>query len=257
MCLPAIPNTEGQISRAMDTLSIEHDQITEEIKSFEQFKYRVLNINTNTEPRNSVDEFNPQRKSTAEGTSKIRTAYRDTVMSTSHYDSEYGDTYMSSINEEFGSDIATALTESSKLTPMLESILISQIENVIESRNQLQKTTRLEQDSIKSAHSELIDLRNLHNKHNRYELSQLNYDQLIEYENKTSNNLDSLDSIAAVRQQDIRKIEKSMRVSRSDLDIHSYLYQSLSTTYPVLETIGQLGRKYKKLNLKISKEILL
>jgi hypothetical protein len=257
MSLSSIPNTRGQISSAIDILLTEYNQVTEEIRAFEQFKKRVLNISINTDSRNTVGRFRYERKPTAGGTNRVRTAYDETVMSVSHYDAEYGDTYASSVSEEFGPDIATALTESSELTPILKSALINQIENIIESRKELRKTIQLEQDSIKSAHEDLNDLAKMLCNYTKNEFSHMNYNQLSKYKNKTCKNKRVLDEVAIIRQQDINKIRKSMQTDRTTSDLYSYLYQSLSTTYPVLNIIGQLGRKYKKLNIKIKKEIII
>lgn len=257
MSLSAIPSTRGQISSAIDILLTEYNQVTEEIRAFEQFKKRVLNISINTDSRNSVGGFSYERKPTAAGTNRVRTAYCETVMSVSHYDAEYGDTYASSVSEEFGPDIATALTESSELTPILKSALINQIENIIESRKELRKTIQLEQDSIKSAHEDLNDLSKMLCNYAKNEFSNMNYNQLSEYKNKTCENKRVLDEVAIIRQQDINKIRKSMQTDRTTSDLYSYLYQSLSTTYPVLNIIGLLGREYKKLNLEIKKEIII
>ncbi|WP_133305167.1 DUF7260 family protein [Halonotius pteroides] len=257
MSLSAIPNTRGQISSAIDILLTENNQVTEEIRAFEQFKKQVLNISINTASRNSIGEFSYEQKPTVDATTRIRTAYCETVMSVSHYDAEYGDTYASSISEEFGSDIATALTESSNLTRILKSALINQIENAIESRKQLRKTIQLEQDSIKSSYEELNDLANSLYNYSKIEFSHIDHNRLIEYKDKICNDLYVFDNIAIIRQQDINKIRKSMQTDRTTSDLYSYLYQSLSTTYPVLEMIGQLGLEYKKLKLEIKKEIII
>ena len=253
MSLSQIPNTRGEISSAIDILIIEYNQITEEIQAFEHFREKVSNISTKIESRNSINNFSCQQKSTVEGTSKVRTAYRDSIMSVSHYEEEYGDTYLSSINEELGPDLATALTESSELTPISKSALINQIDNTIEGRKQLRKTVQSEQNSIESTYNELYDIGKFINQCSEYKISSLNNDQIVEFESTLSNNVEMLDEISVTRQQDLHKIQKSSQTNKASSDLHSYFYQSISTDYPVLETIGKLGRENNKLKLKLSR----
>jgi hypothetical protein len=50
---------------------------------------------------------------------EIQQAYEDTVMDVPHYDEEYGESLYMNMAAEFGSDIATAVTEASDFTPPL------------------------------------------------------------------------------------------------------------------------------------------
>lgn len=251
MGLSQIPNTRGQISSAIDVLTIEYTQITEEIQAFEQFREKVSNTSTNIESKNSINNFRCQQKSTVEGTSKVRTAYRDTIMSVPHYEKEYGDTYLSSVSEELGPDLAIAITESSELTPISKSALINQIDNTIEGRKQLRKTVQSEQDSIESGYNDLYNIGEFIHQYPENKIFRLNNDQKTKFEAKLSNNIDDLDKISINRQQEINKIQKSAQTNQSHSDLYSYFYQSMSTNYPVLETIGKLGREIKKLERDI------
>ena len=250
MSYSPVPSTKGQLLSAIDIISIEYDQITEEIQAFKNFKKEVENIAVSHDLNNSVDKFGYQKGSTVEGATKVRRAYQDTVMSVSHYNKEYGDTYTSSISEELGSDLAIALKQSSELTSILKSALVTQIENTIESRKQLQNTVQIEQDSIESHHTDLYNVGEFIHECMEYQIQSSNIEQVNEYKRKSSNIDKKLDNIAIIRQQDINKVNKLSQTSQPSSELYSYFYQSLSTDFPVLETIGQLGRKHKRIKLQ-------
>lgn len=250
MSYSPVPNTKGQLLSAIDILSTEYNQITEEIQAFKNFKKKVENIAVNHDLNNSVDEFSYQKGSTVEGATKVRRAYEDTVMSVSHYSKEYGDTYTSSISEELGSDLAIAVKQSSELTSILKSALLTQIENTIESRKQLQNTVQIEQDSIESHHTDLYDVGEFIHECMEYQIQSSNIEQINEYKSRYSDIDEKLDNIAIIRQQDINKVNKLSQTSQTSSELYSYFYQSLSTDFPVLETIGQLGRKHKRLKFQ-------
>lgn len=60
-------------------------------------------------------------------------------MAVPHYNDEYDDTYPSSIQEEFGDEIAIALTRSSNFTSATKSALLNKVKDVI---NQRKKTSK-------------------------------------------------------------------------------------------------------------------
>jgi hypothetical protein len=250
MSYSPIPNTEGQISSAINVLSTEYDQITKEIRAFKNFKKKVENTVVSHDVNNSVDKFSYQKQSTVEGATKVRRAYQDTVMSVSHYTKEYGDTYTSSISEELGSDLAIALKQSSELSSILKSTLVTQIENTIESRKQLQNTVQVEQDSIESHHTDLYDVGEFVHECMENQIQSSNIEHINGYKRKYSNIGEKLDNIAIIRQEDINKVNKLSQTSQLSSELYSYFYQSLSTDFPVLEIIGRLGRKHKRLKFQ-------
>jgi len=83
-----------------------------------------------------------------------------------------------------------------------------------------------------------------------YQIQSSNIEQINEYKSRYSDIDEKLDNIAIIRQQDINKVNKLSQTSQTSSELYSYFYQSLSTDFPVLETIGQLGRKHKRIKLQ-------
>lgn len=79
-------------------------------------------------------------------------------MAVPHYNDEYDDTYPSSIQEEFGDEIAIALTRSSNFTSATKSALLNKVKDVINQRKKLQNVVSLEKTSIISANDSLSDI---------------------------------------------------------------------------------------------------
>lgn len=242
-----VRKTRGQVSSAITILSTEYAQVTEEIQAFDQFNSDIKDIDTRVGAEYTADGVSYQQKSTTQGTTQVREMYENTIMSVPHYTKEYADTYLSSISEEFGSDLAAALIRSSDLTPILKSALINQVESIIKSRKQLREIVQVEKSSLNSCYQDLYDAGDLIYECLEHDVQSLDDKKLNEYKSRFSNTTEKFDEIAIDRQQDIRKSKNLAQVSRCASDIYPYLYQSLSTNYPVLETIGHFGRENQKL----------
>jgi len=180
----------------------------------------------------------------------VRDAYRETVMSVPHYEAEYDDTYERSVAEEFGPELAYALTRGSRFSAECKRSLLDAVENAIEERERFLDTVESEVDSVDRAASRLAPIRNEVVSTARTDFSQDGFGTLDAYRARTEALIDDCDRIAARRQRELASHEPDL-VSDCDLDIPTYLYQDLDATYPVLAAIGAVGDRLDDLKRRI------
>jgi len=182
----------------------------------------------------------------------VRDAYRETVMSVPHYDVEYDDTYERSVAEEFGPELAYALTRGSRFHAECKRSLLDAIETATEERERFVETVRSEVESVDRAAARLAPIRNEIASTARTEFSEDGFGALDAYRARTEALLDDCDRIAARRQRELASHEREL-ASDLDLDIPTYLYQDLDATYPVLATVGAVGDRLDDLKRRIER----
>ena len=135
-----------------DTVRTERKRTTAERRAFEAFGRRVRRLlgrvdqpspgtvigNGVASVTSSIEPFQTDQSAILRTTATVRTAYEETVMSVAHYESEYNDTYKSSVHAEFGEEIGAALTRPGQFSTVSLQALIGKITEAIEDRNQLE-----------------------------------------------------------------------------------------------------------------------
>lgn len=137
---------------AREAVDTEHRRAVAERDAFAQFRRRVARLETSSV---SVDDPStgrpsaatggtgetavdaravgtagshggvpPDRRNSDEGLRAVRTAYEETVLSTPHHDTEYGETVVESMAAEFSGAVATTVVDGSALTPALQATLL-------------------------------------------------------------------------------------------------------------------------------------
>ena len=255
MNIEPISYIDSEISAAVNSLITEHSQVVKEIDAFKRFENIVSKTNVESNTVNSANTID-QQISMENKCKKICAAYKKTVMSVSHYENEYNDTYISSIEEEFGTDIAIALTQTSCFTHITKTSLLSSINNNINERENLLDAILLEKESIVSFHKRIQNLcENIESLSNQ-NLESLDFGALDAYWTQTNTLFKKCDRMASERQEKIQHVQTKIFNNDSGLDIHEYFYQSLSTSYPVLAAIGKVGKKIKSIRDNIYTTII-
>lgn len=90
-----------------------------------------------------------------DGTEAVREAYETTLMGVAHYDEEYDDTYVESVAEEFGPDVAAALVERSALDDQLKSAVLSAATQAKTPREALLNALDTESESLDATQERL------------------------------------------------------------------------------------------------------
>jgi len=182
----------------------------------------------------------------------VRDAYQETVMSVPHYDIEYDDTYERSVAEEFGPELAYALTRGSRFHAECKRSLLAATETAIEERERFVETIQSETESVDRAASRLAPIRSEVASTARTEFSEDGFGTLDAYRARTEALIDDCDRIAARRQRELASHERDL-ASDCDLDIPTYLYHDLDATYPVLATVGAVGDRLDDLKRRIER----
>jgi len=169
----------------------------------------------------------------------IRDAYTGTVMDTPHYAAEYGDAYWESVASEFGAELAMALRQAARVTPLLRDQLLAAARKSKRSRKRLLGDIADETDALGTAERALGAVReDLAAVRSRplYGCSPRELRRLLA-------DLDGLEAdcqALAVRRQRGDLEPKTVRVpGGAARPVNEYLYQPLSSSHPVLSAVGR------------------
>jgi len=89
---------------------------------------------------------------------QVRRAYRESVMSVDHYETEYGDTLAKSLATEFSETIADHVVDGQHLTPPLYHTLITTSETARSNRDDFIRLLRRERTSLQTIAADLNDI---------------------------------------------------------------------------------------------------
>jgi len=103
-------------------LAEERTRTDEERQAMEAFAAAVRNISPTVAPtRESHQALQVRAGSNTTAFDSIRAAYRSTFMAVAHYEEDYDETYVESITEEFGPDVAVLLATGMEFTEFEEN----------------------------------------------------------------------------------------------------------------------------------------
>jgi hypothetical protein len=173
----------------------------------------------------------------------IRDAYEETVMSVPFYEAEYGDTYEESLSEEFGHDIATALTQGSGFSPTLKRVLLAKVEEAHTEREVLIETCDHEHESIEEAAAELKPIDEELESFKSIPLNEQGFGALEAHRARLLMLKDKCEQAATTRQTTIQHDRQEYNLPIEAPDICAYLYKPLETTYPVLVLCSELAQR--------------
>ena len=132
------------VRSAIALVETDHERTTTERDAFESFLHRISDLDVSSvdlQP-NHAHQASTQTLTTPETPEhaesqleRVRSAYRETIMSVPHYDEDYGDSLPKSLAEEFDPKIATAILISDQLTLHLRNRLIDATHHARESRH--------------------------------------------------------------------------------------------------------------------------
>lgn len=216
------------LSTAIRVAEHERGELHAELEAFETFVERLAMIT----PTADVDGLGPSPAvavGTPTGTrmERVRTAYRETVMSVSHYDEVYGESLVENIAAEFGHDLAEGVRAGASvpLSEPLRNALHTAAVQAVQERRRGIDTLDEEFQLIEDARIELAAL-----------IADLDSTLIPDWYRETFET--RLDAVATERQEKL-----GSRPSLPRTDTHSlctYLYQQEPWTYPVLTAVTRL-----------------
>lgn len=173
----------------------------------------------------------------------VERAYRETVMAVPHYEEEYGDSYLESLSEEFGSDAAVAVRTADRLTPALKRALIERSRSARSARAGLADAVAAEEEAVEEAAERLEGVdreRGVLVSH--LESDRAGFDACADVWNRLGDLESACDEGVADRQSDLR----DPPMHDGSASFYGYLYAPIeSTSYPVLAEWTRLADRIR------------
>ena len=220
---------------AREAVETERTRTRAERDAFDQFRQRVAKLDS-TEPRppdptpSGGGVMALAGGSVADDTAltDARRAYRETVMSTAHYEEEYDETLGENVAEEFSETVASALANGDALTPQLHSALATGADRARSERDELLAALDREEATIEAATEALEPAASAAEGIRESDLDRSTYADLIADFERAEWHEREVESLLADRQTAIHERESERPFW------YEYLYGSLPSPYPVL-----------------------
>ena len=263
------------IRAARAKLRVERRRVVDEREAFRAFRGRVSSI-----PDESASEANESGPGSPVGAAgsvggavrdavgstprpgsrlvAVRDAYRATVMSVPHYAEEYDDTYERSVAEEFGPELAYALTRTDYFHEEYKRSLLSAVETAIQEREAFLDALESETESVERAGSRLDPIRTEIEAIGEElggdggDAAGAGFGALDACRTRLGALREDCDRIAARRQRVLADHDRRLAIG-GDLDLPGYCYQDLDVTYPALAAVGAVGDQIEGLRNRIER----
>lgn len=221
------------LRKGADVVEREQSRTAAERDAFYEFAARISELSPDSEGKiggangsaigSPVALAHPPRSA-----SKVREAYRETVMGVPHYDLDYGESLEDNMAIEFGEDVAAAIEDGQTLSPMLQQLLVSKARAAATEREQLIGQLEDEAEELNHARTTLSVIES---ELEGYEIpSRLDaiadrWDRLEELEDRCND---------LVQRRQCSIVEGRIDGGMDTPSLVEYLYSSLTVDYPVL-----------------------
>lgn len=235
------------IEQALAAVDSELEIATTEKRAFERFRSRLSTVDPSPQqektgvPATGGSVIPVGGRSTETGRTslqRVRTAYRETVMSVPHFDAEYGDSLRENVAIEFGVDIASQVTGDGQLTQMLREALLAGAASKVDEREEYERILRRERESLREVHAGLADC-----EQRAHALgdaaTEAQGDELIDHDARFAALEETCDDLAAERQRVIHGRGESRISGITGDSLAGLLYADLETTCPALREIAR------------------
>lgn len=182
------------------------------------------------------------------GLQAVQDAYRDTVMAMAHYEEEYDEPLARHMSEEFGEEVATAVTGGEQLTPALKEVLIRRSRSAAADRDRLMARLDDERDALDEASEEFERLAATVDEADERRLRERTYEQLIDEWHRLGETESRLRRLLERRQE---QLDPDVDANPDRPSLQGYLYAGLSTTYPVLADGSAMGARIKEARSRV------
>lgn len=167
-----------------------------------------------------------------------REAYRETVMGTPHYDSEYGESLREHVAIEFGSAVATQFADGHALTPLLRRSLRDGADKAIQQRSELLKSLKSERRSLRRCQDTLVDVQACLNEiHTRLD-EEPDATIRCEIDTRLATLESECETVLARRQQHI-DTRSGILLTDDNTGFAEYLYDDLDSYFPILAAVTE------------------
>lgn len=232
---------------ALEVVITEHRRTAAERDAFARFTNRIAALDTSTDtattthtqPAAAQTLLQPDSQTDTQ-LADARAAYRETVMSVPHYAEEYDESLQEHLTAEFSPEIATALTTGDQFLPSLQEHLITESRQACTNRATFLSALEDEASALQTADERLADLGSeFSDLLAAHSLEAWASEELLASRQQVRAGERECEKLAVDRQSTLHG-QRIPAVQHIDLEFTTYLYQSLSVTYPVLADITNL-----------------
>jgi hypothetical protein len=205
----------------------EYGEVEAERRAYAQFKERVSAIETGpASPAQSMTAVRSVETPGRHSVERLRSTFRETVMSVDHYDEFYGESLDEHAAAELSPEIATLFQpeQTTTLTEPTKTVLIGAVDRAVSQRDVVLDTLEGEQNSLENSQTALADLLDAYGEPRVVD----RYRAEVE---------EQLDALAKARQETLKNRTSTARADGHDLC--QYLYQDSEWTYPVLTALAR------------------
>ena len=228
-------HTLAPLATANERVVTERDQLQEELEAFEAFADRVAATDAQRPPAGPSGTAHRSVAARPAGstTERLRTAFRETVMSVPHYEEVYDEPLFVHAEGELGPDVAASLRSDGSFSLPFKRVLENSVAQAAERRRRVLGHLSAEVDSLAAAKANLRAVT-------------ASMDELMAADEggegeRPGDVEERIRAVASERQTLIHDRRSTFEDTGSDLC--SYLYgESGGWTYPVLSVTASLQR---------------
>ncbi|KYH24268.1 hypothetical protein HAPAU_37390 [Halalkalicoccus paucihalophilus] len=231
------------IPRAKAIVQTEQERTRAERDAFKHFGDRVsaleppspssTTLPSDHEFTRSLDPHSSS-PSTTEGIDAIQQAYRDTVLSTPHYDEEYNEPLVQNMATEFGEDLTTAITTHSQLTPSLQQAVVQAATAASVRRARFSNRLNDEAATLTDAEQTLTTTGKQYEQITEQPRHHQSVEDLQKTHQQLTTCLETCEQLIEGRQTQRTDGHTAEPHTDEIVDLQEYVYYSLDVTYPVL-----------------------
>jgi hypothetical protein len=227
-----------RISQAQDEVMSELARVRAERNAFRRFRQAVAKL-TATRPQTaeiSSASGVVQREPSDSELDSVREAYRETVMSVSHYEEDYGESLSRHLCAEFGEEIAAAVVGGEQFTPHLKQALLQQATANQVRREKLMRVLESESEALTAYADRFDEIEADCDEAVSRPLLQQSYEDLDGAWATLDDLQTDLDDLLAERQS---RLDRDLSVGPAQDGQHAfqqYVYSELGSDYPVLSS---------------------
>lgn len=238
------------LNEGIQWAAAEHRLLRDEATALESFGARLENIEPDVAPRPSPEPGGIRMLgptgSDDDHLAAVRDAYRQTVMSVDHYETEYGEPFEQHVRYEFGPEMAEALEHGSSLPPPVYRRLRTNVADAIERREQVLELLAAERDGLQEIRTALVPVREKLEDIGSCPLEQWTTAALCAEYDQIETFRDQCERLATERQC-TRQEHVQARSALPDRTVtEEYMYQPLNTAYPGLAALAVFADRLRE-----------
>jgi len=226
-----------QFELAEEAVRTERRRLADELGALTKFRECVRDAEPHREAALNTTAIRPVSTGSERGSlEEIRDAYASTFMAVSHYEEDYGESFETSVTEEFGPDVAAILTRSEKLTRTQKRVVARTVTASIESRTAIYEQLDAELSSVHAARETLVPLADELSEIDSAVRSGPSVEMLDAYDARLNVLESKCQRLLDTRQSTLVEQRRNLSLPTGDPDVPRYLYRSepVNGSYPVL-----------------------